>query len=75
MLFERITARYTGLSFNELKKLNYIEYLAYRRSAFIYVMSCSDKGEEYLENAWRMTQTEPDREALRKKKRGDISGK
>lgn len=68
MLFERITASYTGLSFEELKKLPYIEYLTYRRSAFIYAMSRSEEGEEYLENAWRMSQTKPDRGALRKKK-------
>jgi hypothetical protein len=30
-------------------------------------MSRSEKGEEYLDNAYRLEQTTPDREALRKK--------
>ena len=30
-------------------------------------MSRTPEGQEYLDNAWRMEQTEPDRAALRKK--------
>jgi hypothetical protein len=47
--------------------LDYIDYLIYRRDAFIYRMSQTEKGEEYLNNAWRLEQTKPDRESLRKK--------
>ena len=32
-------------------------------------MSQTEKGQEYLDNAWRMEQTKPDRAALRKKLR------
>lgn len=60
-------AEYTGLNFHQIGKLNYIEYLAYRRDAFIYKMSQTEKGQEYLDNAWRMEQTKPDRAALRRK--------
>lgn len=60
-------ADYTGLNFHEVRQLNYIEYLTYRRDAFIHWMSQSEKGEEYLDNAWMMEQTKPDRAALRKR--------
>lgn len=58
---------YTGLDFKQIGQLNYIEYLQYRRDAFINWLSQSEKGQEYLDNAWRMEQTTPDRSALRKK--------
>lgn len=48
-------------------QLNYIEYLQYRRDAFINWLNQSETGREYLRNAWRMEQTEPDRAALRRK--------
>ncbi len=51
----------------QVEQLDYIEYLRYRRDAFIYHMSQSDKGEEYLNNAWRLEQTAPDRDTLRNK--------
>jgi hypothetical protein len=60
-------AEYTGLNFLQIKQLNYIEFLQYRRDAFIHWLNQSDWGREYLRNAWRMTQTEPDREKLRQK--------
>jgi hypothetical protein len=57
------------LNFHEVRQLEYIQYLTWRRDAFIHMMSRTEKGEEYLDNAWRMEQTEPDRAALRKKLR------
>ena len=47
--------------------MDYIDYLRYRRDAFIHMMSQSEKGQEYLDNAYRLEQTTPDREALRDK--------
>lgn len=58
---------YTGLNIKQVGQLNYIEYLQYRRDAFINWLNQSEKGQEYLRNAWRMEQTKPDREALRRK--------
>ena len=46
-----------------------LTYLTWRRDAFIHKMNQTEKGMEYLDNAWRMEQTKPDREALRKKMR------
>lgn len=60
-------SKYTGLSILEVEKLNIVDYLRYRRDAFIYSMSQTEKGQEYLDNAYRLEQTKPDREALRKK--------
>lgn len=64
--YKHLVSIYTGLTFNEIKKLNYIEFLQYRRDAFINWLNQSEKGQEYLDNAWRMEQTEPDRDALRR---------
>lgn len=49
----------------EVEELNYLDYLRYRRDAFIYRMSQTEKGQEYLDKAYRLEQTKPDREALR----------
>lgn len=65
--YKHLVSVYTGLNFLQIQKLNYIEYLQYRRDAFINWLSGSEKGQEYLDNAWRMEQTEPDRAALRRK--------
>lgn len=46
--------------------MDYIEYLTYRRDAFIHKMNQTEAGQDYLDNAWRMEQTEPDRPSLRK---------
>lgn len=60
-------SEYTGLNFYEVWAMDYVLYLALRRDAFISWLSKTEKGEKYLDNAWRMEQTEPDRKALRKK--------
>ena len=52
-----------------MRELDYLQYLIWRRDAFIYDKSRTPEGNEYLDNAWRMEQTEPDRAALRKKVR------
>lgn len=41
----------------EVEKLDYIDYLIYRRDAFIYETSKTERGREYLENAYRLEQT------------------
>ena len=49
----------------EVEELECFDYLQYRRDAFIYFMNQTEKGEEYLNNAYRLEQTSPDRRALR----------
>lgn len=60
-------SEYTGLNFHEVWAMNYVVYLTLRRDAFISWLSKSEAGTEYLDNAWRMEQTKPDRPSLRKK--------
>jgi hypothetical protein len=48
-------------------QLPYLQYLVWRRDAFIHWLSRTETGQEYLDNAWRMEQTKPDRAALRAK--------
>ena len=62
-------AEYTGLDFFAVGRLNYLQYLIWRRDAFIHMCSRTEAGQEYLDNAWRMEQTTPDRAALRKQLR------
>lgn len=62
-----MVAEYTGLTLIEVRQLEYVQYLTWRRDAFIHMLSRTEKGQEYLDNAWRMEQTVPDRPGLRKK--------
>ena len=60
-----MVSKYTGLNMLEVDDLDVLVYLAYRRDAFIYRMSQTEKGREYLSNAYRLEQTAPDRKSLR----------
>ena len=51
----------------EVRELNYTQYLTWRRDAYIHWLNGFEEGRKYLDNAWRMEQTEPDRVRLRKK--------
>ena len=62
-------AEYTGLNFFEVAELDFLQYLIWRRDAYIHMLSRTPEGQDYLDNAWRMEQTKPDRAALRKKLR------
>lgn len=65
--WEHLVAQYTGLNILQVQELDYLDYLLFRRDAFIYRMSRTEEGEKYLNNAWRLEQTTPDRDSLRKK--------
>ena len=67
--WRKLVSDYTGLSFLEVAELDYLQYLIWRRDAFIHVLSQTDDGKEYLKNAYRMEQTKPDRKRLREKLR------
>ena len=62
-----MVAQYTLLDFEKIQRLNYVTFLQYRRDAFIQRYRETPEGREYLDNAWRMEQTKPDMEGLRKK--------
>ena len=59
-------AEYTGLTLLEVRELEFVQFLIWRRDAFIRMLSSTEAGQEYLDNAWRMEQTKPDRKKLRK---------
>lgn len=61
-----MVAEYSGLNFHQIEALDYVEYLIWRRDAYINYLERTEDGQKYLEDAWRMTLTKPDREGLRK---------
>ena len=65
--WQHMVAEYTGLNLLQVRELDYVQYLIWRRDAFIHKMSQTEAGQAYLDNAWRMEQTQPDRLRLRKK--------
>ncbi len=56
---------YTGLNYFEIDDLPIDTYLGLCRDSFIYSLNKTEKGRKYLEDAWILEQTEPDRKALR----------
>lgn len=41
----------------DVEELDYLDYLVYRRDAFIHRMGGTEAGREYLANAFRLEQT------------------
>lgn len=64
---EHLVCEYTGLNFFDIQGLILTDYLVLRRDAFIHHMNGSEKGQEYLDQAYLLEQTEPDRKRLREK--------
>ena len=54
------------MNFFEILELDFVEYLLYLRDGFIYRLTQTEKGNEYLDKCWILEQTKPDRTALRK---------
>ena len=65
---------YTGLNVNEIEELEYIDYLQYRRDAFIHEMNKTEEGREYLENARTLSQTEPAATFRKERVSGNVKG-
>ena len=47
--------------------MDFLCYLQLRRDAWIHMLRQTEKGREYLYNAWRIEQSEPERNKLRTK--------
>ena len=58
-----MTADYLRLSVLEVEDLDYLDYLVYRRDAFIHRLNQSEAGREYLVNAYRLDQTSMTKES------------
>lgn len=50
----------------QVEELDYLYYLQIRRDAFISRLNKTESGREYLNKAWLLSRTEPDREASRR---------
>ena len=63
---------YCHIDIYEVQEMEIDVYLFFMREAMIFENSKTEEGREYLKNCWRMEQTKPDREGLRKnfKKKG-----
>ncbi len=66
---EKLVIDYTGLNIIDVQNLDVDIFLFFVREAYIYERSKTEEGREYLENCWRISQTKPDRKALREKMR------
>lgn len=66
-IMDKVVSDYSRLNFNEIMDLPLSRYLQLRRDGFIYRLSQTESGREYLENCWILEQTEPDRKQLRER--------
>lgn len=60
-------AEYAGISLPQVGELDVFTFWALLRDAVIYNHSQTKKGREWLNNAWRLTQTEPEVDKLTEK--------
>lgn len=58
---------YSGLDFVSLLELDCVSYITLVRDAFVYKMKQTKEGRDSLEEAYILTQVNPDTETLRKK--------
>ena len=63
----KLIADYTRLDIETCLNIDCVSYKILFRDAFIHMMSQSEEGREYLEKAWCLTQTTPDRKQLRER--------
>lgn len=60
-----MVADYCRITLFDVQKMDYIDYLLIRRDAFIHERNQTPQGQEYLDNAYRLEQTKPERKRLR----------
>ena len=63
---EHAVALWANIPLTEVDELGFVEYRQYLRDALISGAQSTEQGREYLDNAWLLEQTEPDRDASRK---------
>jgi hypothetical protein len=63
--WEKTVADYCRISLFDVQQMDFIDYLMIRRDAFIYNHNQTEAGQEYLDNAYRLEQTAPDKASLR----------
>lgn len=65
-IYTHLVADYARLSLPEVQQMDILDYLYLRREAVLDLLSRTEHGVEYLNDAWMREQTEPDREMLRR---------
>lgn len=68
---EKTVCDYTGYGFDKLEELEVFEYWLLLKDAIVYNYMQTEEGREYLDNCWRIEQTEPDRKSLRERMGGN----
>ena len=63
----KVVSEYAGVSFIDAVELDCYTFKCLVRDGFIFKMRQTEKGQEYLENCWILTQTAPDKDSLRKR--------
>lgn len=63
----KTVAKYLNIPLFEVEELDVVEYRFYLREAFIYNSSMTKEGIEYLKNAKRLEEVNPEREKLRER--------
>ena len=65
--WEKLVADYMNISLYDVEEMDYYDYLLIRRDALIAKLRQTEKGQQYLDDAYRLTLTKPDRSKLREK--------
>lgn len=75
-IMEKRVADYANISILDAEELDIITFFIFLRDAVIFEKSQTEKGREYLYNAWRIDQVQPEREKVREqiKKGGGTDG-
>ena len=71
---EKTVSNYTGIDFLRLGELSIFDFWRYLHDAVIWNCSQTEKGEEYLRNAYNYAQKKADRAALAELERSEING-
>lgn len=58
----------------KLDAADYLDFLLWRKDAYVHRLNQTESGREYLDNAWRMKQTAPDRASLREQLGKTVKG-
>lgn len=71
---EKTVSNYTGIDFLRLDEVGIFDFWRYLHDAVIWNCSQTEKGEEYLRNAYNYMQKKADRAALAELERSEING-
>lgn len=65
--FDKLVADWMNIPLMDVWDIDYLLYMQMRRDAFISRLRESEAGREYLDKAWLLSRTEPDRAESRRR--------